>query len=50
MVLAGIGPHHSAPGHAAVRRHLNRLTARDHIMVPAPVAAQVVRNPRRQAT
>jgi predicted nucleic acid-binding protein len=34
---------------AAVRRHLNRLTARDHIMVPAPVAAQVVRNPRRQA-
>jgi predicted nucleic acid-binding protein len=34
---------------AAVRRHLNRLTARDHIMVPAPVAAQVVRSPRRQA-
>ncbi len=34
---------------AAVRRHLNRLTARDHIMVPAPVAAQVVRDPRRQA-
>jgi len=34
---------------AAVRRHLNRLTARDHIMVPAPVAAQVIRNPRRQA-
>jgi predicted nucleic acid-binding protein len=34
---------------AAVRRHLNRLTARDHIMVPAPVAAQAVRNPRRQA-
>ena len=28
---------------AAVRRHLNRLTARDHIMVPVPVAAQVVR-------
>ena len=34
---------------AAVRRHLERLTARDHIMVPAPVAAQVVRDPRRQA-
>jgi predicted nucleic acid-binding protein len=34
---------------AAVRRHLSRLTARDHIMVPAPVAAQVVRGSRRQA-
>jgi predicted nucleic acid-binding protein len=34
---------------AAVQRHLHRLMARDHIMVPAPVAAQVIRDPRRQA-
>jgi predicted nucleic acid-binding protein len=34
---------------AAVQRHLSRLTARDHIVVPAPVAAQVARDPRRQA-
>lgn len=31
------------------RRHLSRMTARDHVIVPAPVAAQVVRDPRRQA-
>ena len=31
------------------RRHLNRITARDHVIVPAPVAAQVVRDPRGQA-
>ncbi|HEY5352635.1 MAG TPA: PIN domain-containing protein [Streptosporangiaceae bacterium] len=30
------------------RRHLSRMSARDHVMVPAPVAAQVVRDPRRQ--
>ena len=31
------------------RRHLSRMTARNHVMVPAPVVAQVVRDPRRQA-
>jgi predicted nucleic acid-binding protein len=31
------------------RRHLNRITARHRVIVPAPVAAQVVRNPQRQA-
>jgi predicted nucleic acid-binding protein len=30
-------------------RHLNRIAARLHVIVPAPVAAQVVREPRRQA-
>ena len=34
---------------AALRRHESRLPERDHIIVPAPVAAQVVRDPRRQA-
>jgi predicted nucleic acid-binding protein len=29
--------------------HLTRLADGDHIMVPAPVAAEVVRDPRRQA-
>jgi hypothetical protein len=31
------------------RRHLNRITERDHVIVPVPVAAQVVRDPGRQA-
>ena len=31
------------------RRHLSRMTARDHVIVPAPIAAQVIRDPRRQA-
>jgi predicted nucleic acid-binding protein len=31
------------------RRHLSRMAARNHVMVPAPVVAQVVRDPRRQA-
>lgn len=33
----------------SLRRHLNRIAARLHVIVPAPVAAQVVRYPRRQA-
>jgi predicted nucleic acid-binding protein len=32
-----------------VRTHQRRLASGDHIIVPAPVAAQVVRNSRRQA-
>lgn len=32
-----------------VRSHQKRLAGGDHIMVPAPVAAQVVRDSRRQA-
>lgn len=32
-----------------VRSHQRRLAGGDHIMVPAPVAAQVVRDSRRQA-
>jgi predicted nucleic acid-binding protein len=36
-------------GDAAVQHHLDRLRSRDHIVVPAPVAAQVIRDPRRQA-
>lgn len=32
-----------------VRRHESRLARGHHIMVPAPVAAQVVRAPQRQA-
>src|SRR5205085_11357769 len=32
-----------------LRRHEARLAGRDHLVVPAPVAAQVVREPRRQA-
>ncbi|MGP7998828.1 MAG: twitching motility protein PilT [Streptosporangiaceae bacterium] len=31
------------------RRHLSRIATRHHVIVPAPVAAQVVRDPRRQA-
>lgn len=31
------------------RRHLNRIDSRERVIVPAPVAAQVVRNPQRQA-
>ena len=31
------------------RRHLKRIAARHRVIVPAPVAAQVVRDPRRQA-
>ena len=33
----------------ALRRHERRLAKGDRIIVPAPVAAQVVRDPRRQA-
>jgi predicted nucleic acid-binding protein len=33
----------------AARRHQVRLAGQDRIFVPAPVAAQVVRQPRRQA-
>ncbi len=33
---------------AVLRRHETRLRALDHIIVPAPVAARVVRDPRRQ--
>jgi predicted nucleic acid-binding protein len=31
------------------RRHLNRINTRDRVLVPAPVAAQVLRDPQRQA-
>ncbi len=33
----------------ALERHAGLLAERHHIIVPAPVAAQVVRDPRRQA-
>jgi predicted nucleic acid-binding protein len=33
----------------ALRRHEERLAGRDQLIVPAPVAAQVVRAPNRQA-
>ena len=33
----------------ALRRHEERLAERDQLIVPAPVAAQVVRAPNRQA-
>jgi predicted nucleic acid-binding protein len=33
----------------SLRRHQRRISEGDHIMVPAPVAAQVIRDPRRQA-
>ena len=33
----------------SLRRHQRRITEGDHIMVPAPVAAQVIRDPGRQA-
>jgi predicted nucleic acid-binding protein len=37
-------------GNAAVlRRHQTRLNELDRVIVPTPVAAQVVRDPRRQA-
>lgn len=31
------------------RRHLNRISTRERVIVPAPVAAEVVRDPQRQA-
>jgi predicted nucleic acid-binding protein len=34
---------------AALRRHETRLSELDQVIVPTPVAAQVVRDPRRQA-
>jgi PIN domain len=34
---------------AQFERHVRRLARRNQIIVPAPVAAQVVRNPQRQA-
>jgi predicted nucleic acid-binding protein len=34
---------------AALRRHETRLDELDQVIVPTPVAAQVVRDPRRQA-
>ena len=33
----------------SLRRHQKRIAQREHVIVPAPVAAQVVRDPRRQA-
>ena len=33
----------------SLRRHQRRIIQREHIIVPAPVAAQVFRDPRRQA-
>jgi predicted nucleic acid-binding protein len=33
----------------SLRRHQRRMLRRDHILVPAPVAAQVIRDPSRQA-
>ena len=33
----------------SLRRHQRRITEGDHIVVPAPVAAQVIRDPGRQA-
>lgn len=33
----------------SLRRHQRRIVQRDRIMVPAPVAAQVIRDPGRQA-
>jgi predicted nucleic acid-binding protein len=33
----------------SLRRHQRRITRREHVVVPAPVVAQVVREPRRQA-
>jgi predicted nucleic acid-binding protein len=33
----------------SLRRHQRRISEGDHIMVPAPAAAQVIRDPRRQA-
>ena len=33
----------------SLRRHQRRITGGDHIIVPAPVAAQVIRDPGRQA-
>jgi predicted nucleic acid-binding protein len=33
----------------SLRRHQRRITQREHVIVPAPVAAQVVRDPQRQA-
>jgi predicted nucleic acid-binding protein len=39
----------SRPATGQLEDHLTRLADGDHIIVPAPVAAQVVRDPRRQA-
>ena len=36
-------------GDLSLRRHQRRITEGDHIVVPAPVAAQVMRDPGRQA-
>jgi predicted nucleic acid-binding protein len=36
-------------GDLPLRRHLKRIAQRECVIVPAPVAAQVVRDPRRQA-
>ena len=33
----------------SLRRHQRRITEGDHIVVPAPVAARVIRDPGRQA-
>ena len=44
--LISIGRSHNS---AKVEDHLVRLDRGDHIIVPAPVAAQVIRDPRRQA-
>ena len=33
----------------SLRRHQRRITHRERVIVPAPVAAQVIRDPRRQA-
>jgi predicted nucleic acid-binding protein len=33
----------------SLRRHQRRISQREHVIVPAPVAAEVVRDPRRQA-
>ena len=44
--LIAIGRSHNS---AKVEDHLVRLDRGDHIIVPAPVAAQVIRDPSRQA-
>jgi hypothetical protein len=33
----------------SLRRHQGRIIQREHVIVPAPAAAQVVRDPQRQA-
>lgn len=44
--LIGVDSRHAT---GQLEDHLTRLADGDHIIVPAPVAAQVVRDPRRQA-